>query len=261
MTAKGPRIAVMSDAHANPAALRAALQDARALGCDRRLFLGDVTGYGYDVKSTLELVRANFDVALLGNHDSVLLGREPPLDVMMCPNYDVDVQERKELNPDEKAWLGGLGFIHREADAIFVHGDATDPKDWRYILDPYMRAANFAILQKENAHVLFCGHTHHAEAWACTAKGRVKGLRARTFAHPAKKAQSTVLSLSSDCRYIVNVGSVGNPRNDLCIVYAIYEPEAGRVTIRRLPFDFKGYAEEMRRHQVSFPYWLEREGR
>ena len=54
----------------------------------------------------------------------------------------------------------------------------------------------------------------------------------------------------------MNVGSGGNPRNDLCASYAIYDAEAERVTLRRLPFDFKGYIAEMLAHEIDLPSWL-----
>ena len=54
----------------------------------------------------------------------------------------------------------------------------------------------------------------------------------------------------------MNVGSVGNPRNDLCASYAIYDSDAARVTIRRLPFGFKGYITEMLAHEIDLPDWL-----
>ena len=54
----------------------------------------------------------------------------------------------------------------------------------------------------------------------------------------------------------MNVGSVGNPRNDLCAPYAIYDADAECVTIRRLPFGFKGYITEMLAHEIDLPAWL-----
>ena len=57
-------------------------------------------------------------------------------------------------------------------------------------------------------------------------------------------------------RYIVNVGSVGYPRNDLCATYAIWDSETGRVTLRRLPFDFKVHIMRMLDRKVNLPMWL-----
>ena len=247
----------MSDVHANPAALRTALRDARLEGCRRRLFLGDVTGYGYDVRISLELVRANFDVSLMGNHDSVLLGREPSILVMMCPNYDLDVQQRKQLSEEEIAWLRGLGFVHREEEAVLVHGDLTSPREWRYILGERDARRNFHALEKSGGRVLFCGHTHHAEVWEKTPDGGVRLLKEDLLAVPATEPESVTIDLREDCLYIVNVGSVGNPRNDYCSNYAVYDPEERRVTLRRLPFDFPDNDLQLNAHGIPIPAWLQ----
>ena len=77
------KYAIMSDVHANPRALKVALEDARRLGCEKYVLLGDVTGYGYDVKTALAEVRKNFDVVLMGNHDSACVGLEPVWEVTM----------------------------------------------------------------------------------------------------------------------------------------------------------------------------------
>ena len=78
----------------------------------------------------------------------------------------------------------------------------------------------------------------------------------KRLARPATKAESISFTLRAGCRCLVNVGSVGYPRNDLCSTYAIYDPDLGRVTIRRLPFDFKSYVSEMLAHGIDLPNWL-----
>lgn len=247
------KIAVMSDVHANPTALRTALTDAQAQGCERFFFLGDVTGYGYDVKAALDLVRERFELVLMGNHDSVLLKREAALLVMLCPNYDLDIRQRSELSAADTAWLRAGRFVHREAGAVFVHADLTAPEDWRYILDDDAAKANFARLEET---FLFCGHSHCAELWEQAANGTVSRLLAERFNVPATEPESVTFTAAAECRYIVNVGSVGNPRNDYCSCYAIYEPEARRVTVRRLPFDFFDFVVQLQAHGVERPRWL-----
>ena len=157
------RCAVMSDAHANPLALKAALADARRRRCRKFLFLGDTTGYGYAVTETLRLIRENFDVVLMGNHDSACVGLEPWLEVHANRNYHVDLMHREELDEEELRWLRNLPYFHVEGEAAFAHGDFTDPPAWNYILGPREAVASLAA-QKER--ILFCGHTHHAAAWA-----------------------------------------------------------------------------------------------
>ena len=243
----------MSDVHANPKALEMALADARRLGCGKFILLGDVTGYGYDPKGALEIVRKNFDVVLMGNHDSACTGLEPEWEVEMNNNYDLDRQARELLTEEERAWLRGLGYLHEEEGFVCAHGDFTQPKMWNYIL--YSEAAERNFLARAEG-LMFCGHTHVAAIWERTAKGVCRPKLERHFMHPAARAESISFRMNPASRYIVNVGSVGYPRNDLCSSYGIYDAAMRRVTVRRLPFDFKSYIRAMLDREIPLPVWL-----
>ena len=73
---------------------------------------------------------------------------------------------------------------------------------------------------------------------------------------PAVRAESISFKMNPESRYIVNVGSVGYPRNDLCCSYGIYDAATRRVTVRRLPFDFKSYIQAMLDRKIQLPVWL-----
>ena len=102
---------------------------------------------------------------------------------------------------------------------------------------------------------MFCGHTHAAEVWELSDVGR-KCVRMTLFKSAALKPESKGFKPKKDCRYIVNVGSVGYPRHDLCSTYVIWDTESDRVTFRRLPFDFKGYINGMLANKLKLPRWL-----
>ena len=247
------KYAIMSDVHANPKALETALADARRLGCGKFILLGDVTGYGYDPKATLEIVRRNFDVVLMGNHDSACVELEPEWEVKMNYNYDFDRMAREQLSEEERAWLRGRAYQHEEAGFICAHGDFTQPKMWNYIIYEDAAERNFRFRDEQ---LMFCGHTHHAAIWELTGKGVCHPKLEHRFWQPAAKAESISFKLNPASRYIVNVGSVGYPRNDLCGAYGIFDADARRMTIRRLPFDFKSYITEMLDRKLDLPRWL-----
>ena len=247
------RCAIMSDVHSNPAALKVAIEDARSRGCKRLLMLGDTTGYGYDVKGALKLVKDAFDIVLMGNHDSACVGLESAWAVMAISNYDIDRTQREQLGERDFAWLQNRPYIHVEKGAAFAHGDFTRPQSWNYILTTEHAVQNFFSREER---LLFCGHTHHAAVWEATEKGEFRSKFAERLRNPATKVESISFKPRKGSRYIVNVGSVGYPRNDLCATYAIWDPETDRVTLRRLPFDFKNYIMRMLDRKVNLPMWL-----
>ena len=247
------KYAIMSDVHANPKALDVALADARRLGCGNFILLGDVTGYGYDPKGALESVRRNFDVVLMGNHDSACLGLEPEWEVEVNNNYDLDREARTLLTDEERAWLRDRDYLYEEGEFVCTHGDFTQPKMWDYIF--YCEAAERNFASRAEG-LMFCGHTHVAAIWEQTARGQCRRKLERRFRCPAVRAESISFKMNPTSRYIVNVGSVGYPRNDLCCSYGIYDAAARRVTVRRLPFDFESYIREMLDRKIQLPAWL-----
>ena len=102
---------------------------------------------------------------------------------------------------------------------------------------------------------MFCGHTHHAMVWESTEKGVIREKLSSRFAQAALKPESVSFKLTKS-RHIVNCGSVGYPRADLCSSYAIFDSSAAKVCVRRLPFDFKSYMTEMLQNDQALPDWL-----
>ena len=243
----------MSDAHSNPAALETALADAREQGCEKFLFLGDVTGYGYDAKKTLSLVRKNFSAVLLGNHDSACLGREVSIYDALNPNYDIDRMQHDLLTKTDLKWLGSRRLFRKVDGMALVHGDFVRPEAWNYVFGRGEALENFAARSES---LMFCGHTHHMAVWEKSADGEVSCLSGAWDRKPVSKPESIAFVRRKGARYIVNVGSVGYPRNDLCATYAICDPGADGFTVRRLPFDFSLYIREMLSRKLDLPLWL-----
>lgn len=247
------KYAIMSDVHANPAALAAALADARALGCKKYVMLGDITGYGYDAKGALDMVRESFDIVLMGNHDSACLGMEnSPMD-KVSSGYDLDRKQRKSLARDDAKWLRERPLSCIADGMAFVHGDFTRPRAWNYITKPAEAVVNFES-RKES--ILFCGHTHHAEVWRVTPDLELSRPSDKLIGPAPSAPESILFARGKGDRHLVNVGSIGYPREDHCSTYAICDPTTDAFEIRRLPFDFKSYVMMMLDRDINLPGWL-----
>jgi len=248
------KYAVISDIHANPAALETALADAEQQGCGRIVCLGDITGYGYDPKTCLDIVRSRAGFCLMGNHDSACVGLEPEREVRANPNYGGDVRSREKLTPGDMAWLSGLPYMHAENGAAFTHGTFTRPEGWGYVMSALDAARSF---DARSERLLFCGHTHHACAWAIDEAMEVTNATPPALVDSGvTEPESIPLAMKQGLRYLVNVGSVGYPRRDYCSVYVIWDTVAGSITFRRLPFDMDSYAKKLEDGGVCIPTWL-----
>lgn len=217
------KYAVISDLHANLAALRKVLADAYANGAERIVCLGDVVGYGPLPAETLALARKSAAVIIAGNHDDAVSGRLDPSDFIDLAGDAVE-RHREQLPKEGLSWLRNLPYTASFDGAIAAHGDFTEPEAFNYVDSEESAAENFA---RTDAPLMFVGHTHTPCIYLTGASGRVYHLEPQDFVVEDGK------------RYIVNPGSVGYPResNGTCLSsYAIYDSSARSVTFRTLPF-------------------------
>lgn len=217
------RYAVISDVHANVEALERALADARGLGVDEIVCLGDIVGYGPLPAEALALVRANCETAIAGNHDDAVAGR---FDVESFNDlaHDAALRHRGALSREDVAYLSSLPYTCRFGEAEAAHGDFTKPEEFLYVNSREAAAANFAAA---DAPLLFVGHTHVPCVFVRNEDGTVERMEADGF------------SLERGKRYLVNPGSVGYPRDagaGASSTYAIYDTVERMVVFRRLPF-------------------------
>ena len=215
------RYAILSDIHGNLEALRAVLADCVG-AADAMLCLGDTVGYGADPLPCVELVASRAQVIVGGNHEHAVAGR---LDLAWFNRYARAAAEwtRERLDDDHRAWLGALPLVHEVADATLVHASPAQPEEWDYLLtaeDGFAAFGHFATRW------CFVGHSHVPGAWSLGSAG------------PEHYPGTAHLTTEHGRRYLVNVGSVGQPRDrDPRAAYAVWDAEAGRVEIRRVAYD------------------------
>jgi predicted phosphodiesterase len=215
-----PRYAIVSDIHSNIEALDAALDLMR--DDDLLLCLGDIVGYGPNPNECVEKICALATATVLGNHDVAAIDNYG-LNYFNPAAREAMRWTQRVLQPANTAWLNSLGYEYRMPEFLLVHGA---PKNYfEYILDKAGAARAFAAT---DAPVIFIGHTHIAEYYALGADGAI--------AHEHLQSGG-VFELAAGTRYIVNVGSVGQPRDlNPRASFGFFEPETQTVSIVR--FDY-----------------------
>ena len=126
---------ILTDIHANLEALETCLADAQSRGFDRTLVLGDLVGYGADpgfVVDTVKDFAVRGAIALLGNHDSAATGIAESMNDMAMAAIE---WTRRQLSPDQHAFLSGLPLTAEDDDRLYVHASAASPASWDYVLD------------------------------------------------------------------------------------------------------------------------------
>ncbi|MCX7806296.1 MAG: metallophosphatase family protein, partial [Planctomycetota bacterium] len=227
-------IALLADVHANLEALRAVFDDLRRRDIRRIFFLGDMVGYGPNPVETLEFMK-HFEFCLLGNHDEAVL-KGPPKSFNRYAARAA-LWTRRLISPDEmgiKALLPGEHARRAEhwrflsslrpartlGEMMFVHDTPADPGSARYIRNLADVAEAFAARPKER--IFFVGHSHVPGIF--TENGVI-------VPEPGKK-------YTFDGRMIVNVGSVGQPRDrDIRACYVVLFPDGFR--FHRVPYDIE----------------------
>lgn len=230
------RVLVLSDLHANLPATEAVLAHAERGGWDMTLVLGDLVGYGADPAPVIDVVRGLRNLTIIrGNHDKVAAGLEDPIDFNVvaraAAEWTID-----QLDPDHAGYLRALprGPVTVEQlplDAAICHGAPFD-EDY-YIFDVDDAAA---ALASSSAALVLCGHTHLQMAYRQVTEGRNR---------IATRTDDQRIVLSADERFLVNPGSVGQPRDgDARAAYATIDTEEGALTLHRVDYDI---AEAQRR--------------
>ncbi len=220
------RLAVFADIHSNLEALEAALVAAAGLGVDRVTCCGDLVGYNADPNPVIALAQQAGMVTVMGNHDAVACGLEEP----ECFNpvaRAAALWTREALTPENREFLRGLpAHAEVEGSLLLVHGSVLD-RD-AYLLEGATAEVDLRALEESYPSVIaaFFGHTHVPVAFSLGPEGGVEtDLEPRVRLKPGR-------------RYLVNPGSVGQPRDrDPRLSFVVADLEAG----------------ELERHRVAYP--------
>ncbi len=216
----GRTVAVLSDLHGNLEALESVLRVLDDAGIDERVCLGDLVGYGPDPECCIERSRSTFRAIVAGNHDHAAAGLEDL-------NYFNPVAKEamrwtiRQLGPDHKEYLSKLPLVQHVEHCTLVHSTPREPEIWDYVM-----TVDDALRQRESftERICFVGHSHVPFFFEYSPQG---------YTIP----QLPRLELKPDCRYLVNAGSVGQPRDgDPRACFCVYHPDEGILEMERVSY-------------------------
>lgn len=217
------RWGIFCDVHANYEALEAVLSALKKEDIDRYLFLGDIVGYGAEPARCIAEIKELNPVTIVGNHDRA-----------SCDLFEMNyfnphakaaiLWTRENLSNADKDFLKSLKLTHKEDDFILVHGSLQSPETFEYILDISSAAETFKLLKTR---ICFIGHSHLPAIFIKEGEDCRYNVENNVS---TKDAQS----------YIVNAGSVGQPRDGSPKAsYAVYDSGAGQLQIKRVAYDIQ----------------------
>lgn len=217
------RFAILSDIHANLEALQKALEIIETKNVDSIICLGDSVGYGASPNETIELLCQRTSHILLGNHD------EAAIDTGYADGFNTYARSAahwtaNELTDEHKEFLTKLPFEYRQDNVLFVHSSPFEPSDWHYVLSTADALHNFSYFDEA---ICFVGHSH------------VPGVFAEDI---------WTRKVCRGKRFIVNVGSVGQPRdNDPRLSFGLFDTTSWEYENIRAEYDVKTAADKIRR--------------
>jgi len=233
------RIAVLSDIHANLAALEAVASDLPPI--DQVWVLGDIVGYGPNPNEVITTLQAMGARSVLGNHDGAAIG------TVDASYFNADARTAIEwtasvVDPNARSYLATLPEVRCDGQLTAVHGSPRDPI-WEYITGPQIAAANFEHFETR---LCLFGHTHLPIAFRAVDGGGVEA----TVGVPGERVDL------NGSRALLNPGSVGQPRDGLADAsYAIVEigddHSADAIEFRRVRYDIDRTQRQM--HELGLP--------
>jgi diadenosine tetraphosphatase ApaH/serine/threonine PP2A family protein phosphatase len=227
------RIGIISDIHANLEALTESVAGLERQRPDRIVCLGDVVGYGASVNECCALVRKTCEATLLGNHDAAVAGRMDYSFYYDAARHALDWTASR-IDPDHLEWMRSLPYVHRMDGVQFTHGNPAAPHAYEYVF-ALEQARDLVPHLDALAEVNFVGHSHLCKTFALhPASGEVTEVAATRF------------GIRRGYKYVVSVGSVGQPRDcDNRACFVTYDTDERVVEFHRVPYDIEGAAQKI----------------
>jgi diadenosine tetraphosphatase ApaH/serine/threonine PP2A family protein phosphatase len=216
------RYGLISDIHANLEALEAVLAELEKQQVDEILCLGDVIGYGPNPNECVQLIQQHAAICLIGNHDEASLGKVN-LEFFNDMARQAIEWTTQALSAASLEFLRQLPYTQRYDHFMIVHASPDEPSRWNYILNLEDAEQSFAAFDKQSC---FIGHSHTPWVIELQPDGRMRV----THDYP--------LTFQTHRRYLVNVGSVGQPRDrNPAAAFGILDTDSWQYSLLRVAYD------------------------
>jgi diadenosine tetraphosphatase ApaH/serine/threonine PP2A family protein phosphatase len=216
------RYAILSDIHSNLEALEAVLEDISGRQIDELLCLGDLVGYGANPNECIERISSQVCHVVAGNHDSAVIGRTD-VSVFNPRARRAVAWTAETIDPEHAGYLSRLPHTDRVEDILLVHATPSEPAAWNYLLSTQAARAEFETFSES---ICFIGHSHQPIFFSGDGAPHSR--------------RTDRLQCDPGRRYIINVGSIGQPRDgDPRSCYAVFDGENRTVELHRVAYDIK----------------------
>ena len=233
------KIAILSDIHSNLEALMTVLKDLQQQKVDKILCLGDIIGYGPYPQECLDLIKKYAEVIVRGNHEDTTCWPDKYEERLSMYALEGIRFSRKSLSDENIDFLSKLSTVKimEDLSITLAHGSFTEDSSWQYINNESEAKKELASITTK---LCFIGHTHIPFVF-----GSNKGLY---------KILPDNLILEKNQKFLINVGSVGQPRDGDCrACYGILSVQQETVfNLRRVFYDVETTAKAIRKAKLPF---------
>jgi len=232
------RYAILSDIHSNLEALEAAVGYAKKQNVESWVVLGDTIGYGANPNECFEWVQKESDIYLMGNHEKAII--DPSLRKWFNESAREAIVWTDEVMDNRfKDKIKDIPYMQVKENITFAHGSPVEPERFHYLLS--FEDAITSFDQMGNS-ICFVGHTH-VPCCFCESE------KLTNYLKPG------IMKLQEGDRYILNPGSVGQPRDrDSRLAFGIFDDGDKTFEIVRLPYENEKAANKIRK--AGLPCYL-----
>jgi len=230
------KYAILGDIHANLEALEAVLADAKQAGATHYVCTGDIVGYNADPKACLQKMRTMKIISVQGNHDYYAAHHDSVESFNPAARHSIS-WTRKQLGIFDRKYLRQLPMILDIENFTLVHSSLETPHRWIYLHKKKEVKDHFS---NQFNPICFIGHTHIPMLFIHD-HGTIEHFRYHT------------ISIKKGAQYLINVGSVGQPRDrDPRASYALYDIDQATVQLRQVEYDIVTTQKKIRAAGLPF---------